>query len=142
MSHAALALVDGVPWDMHRPLRVERPDDTEKAPLKLEFLHYTDRDPKIANSVSVTLWIGLTFVLFPVVHGDSGAYCCTCAGEGAYPDQSRGYSHLSRPPSLCKHCSPCAHTKQPAFVPVELLGCSSFSRSDPRRHSFPPINPI
>jgi len=42
VQHSALALVNGQPWDMHRPL-------TEDCSLK--FLFYTDADPTLVNKV-------------------------------------------------------------------------------------------
>ena len=57
MSRSVLALVNGEPWDMHRPL-VEN--------CELHFLHFKDEDPSLSNEVSVALWpaqsIGATCV--------------------------------------------------------------------------------
>ncbi len=41
-NRSVLALVNGVPWDMHRPLE----DDCE-----LKFLHFKDEDPDHCNRV-------------------------------------------------------------------------------------------
>jgi large subunit ribosomal protein L39 len=41
-NRSVLALVNGVPWDMHRPLE----DNCE-----LKFLHFKDQDPDHCNRV-------------------------------------------------------------------------------------------
>ncbi|XP_064594405.1 large ribosomal subunit protein mL39-like [Liolophura sinensis] len=51
MSRSALALVNGQPWDLHRPL-------TEDCQLK--FLHFKDEDPAAANSA---FWRTCSFIL-------------------------------------------------------------------------------
>ena len=52
MSRSVLALVNGQPWDMHKPLV----EDCE-----LQFLHFKDEDPKIPNEVS-TVWSYTFFI--------------------------------------------------------------------------------
>ena len=42
MSRSVLALVNGEPWDIHRPL-VEN--------CELRFLHFKDEDPSLSNEV-------------------------------------------------------------------------------------------
>ena len=42
MKRSVLALVDGEPWDMHRPLERD---------CQLRFLHFKEDDPGIANQV-------------------------------------------------------------------------------------------
>ena len=44
MQSSVLALVNGVPWDMHRPL-VEDCD--------IRFLHFKDEDATLANQVLI-----------------------------------------------------------------------------------------
>lgn len=53
MTRSALALVNGKPWDMHKPLV----EDCE-----LRFLHFKDDDPALSNQVCVSLRV--CFVLF------------------------------------------------------------------------------
>jgi large subunit ribosomal protein L39 len=43
-NRSVLALVNGVPWDMHRPLE----DNCE-----LKFLHFKDQDPDHCNRVGL-----------------------------------------------------------------------------------------
>lgn len=43
MKRSVVALVNGQPWDMHRPLT----EDCE-----LQFLHFKDEDPEIPNQVA------------------------------------------------------------------------------------------
>jgi large subunit ribosomal protein L39 len=43
MNRSVLALVNGKPWDMHRPL---------VADCELRFLHFKDEDPALSNQVS------------------------------------------------------------------------------------------
>jgi len=43
MTRSALALVNGQPWDMHRPLTED---------CQLQFLHFKDEDPVLCNEVS------------------------------------------------------------------------------------------
>ncbi|XP_025101936.1 39S ribosomal protein L39, mitochondrial-like [Pomacea canaliculata] len=50
-SRTALALVDGEPWDMHRPLNKS---------CQLQFLHFQDEDPTIANNA---FWRTCSFTL-------------------------------------------------------------------------------
>ncbi|XP_050415778.1 39S ribosomal protein L39, mitochondrial [Patella vulgata] len=40
VNRSALALVNGEPWDMHRPLKED---------CSIEFLHFLDEDPRIVN---------------------------------------------------------------------------------------------
>ena len=42
MTRSVLALVNGQPWDMHKPLT----EDCE-----LRFLHFKDEDPSLSNQV-------------------------------------------------------------------------------------------
>lgn len=44
--YAALALVDGKPWDMHRPL---------PGNCQLKFLYFTDENPSLVNHVSTAV---------------------------------------------------------------------------------------
>jgi len=44
MTRSVLAVVNGQPWDMHKPLQ----EDCE-----LRFLHFKDEDPSICNQVCV-----------------------------------------------------------------------------------------
>ena len=46
MERSALALVNGEPWDMHRPL----PSD-----CTLQLLHFQEEDPTLVNNVRVIL---------------------------------------------------------------------------------------
>ncbi len=46
MRRSVLAVVNGVPWDMHRPLS----EDCE-----LNFLHFKDEDPRLSNEVGFVL---------------------------------------------------------------------------------------
>ncbi|RUS83914.1 hypothetical protein EGW08_008328 [Elysia chlorotica] len=55
MTRSALALVNGEPWDMHRPL--ERDCD-------LQFLHFQDEDARVLNNVSL-IYNDLKFPLPP-----------------------------------------------------------------------------
>jgi len=41
---SALALVNGEPWDMHKPLQTD---------CEVSFIHYTQEDPTVANQVSL-----------------------------------------------------------------------------------------
>ncbi|BFZ25469.1 hypothetical protein BsWGS_28508 [Bradybaena similaris] len=50
-TRSALALVNGQPWDMHRPLV----EDCE-----LKFLHFEDEDPRITNNA---FWKSCSFIL-------------------------------------------------------------------------------
>ncbi|XP_059148840.1 large ribosomal subunit protein mL39-like [Physella acuta] len=50
-KQSALALVNGEPWDMHRPLESD---------CELKFLHFEDEDPRIANEA---FWKSCSFVL-------------------------------------------------------------------------------
>ena len=43
MTRSALALVNGEPWDMHRPLERD---------CELQFLHFQDEDSRVLNNVS------------------------------------------------------------------------------------------
>ena len=43
MERSVLALVNGEPWDMHRPLVED---------CTLQFLHFKDEDPTVCNEVS------------------------------------------------------------------------------------------
>uniref|UniRef100_A0A2C9K1E7 TGS domain-containing protein n=1 Tax=Biomphalaria glabrata TaxID=6526 RepID=A0A2C9K1E7_BIOGL len=51
MDRSALALVNGEPWDMHRPLE----DDCE-----LQFVHFEEEDPRTVNNA---FWRSCSFVL-------------------------------------------------------------------------------
>ncbi|XP_071111344.1 large ribosomal subunit protein mL39-like isoform X1 [Haliotis cracherodii] len=51
MTRSALALVNGQPWDMHRPLE----EDCE-----IQFLHFRDEDPRTLNNA---FWRTCSFVL-------------------------------------------------------------------------------
>ncbi|XP_041373629.1 39S ribosomal protein L39, mitochondrial-like [Gigantopelta aegis] len=51
MTRSALALVNGQPWDMHRPLE----EDCE-----LRFLHFLDEDPRLVNTA---FWRSCSFIL-------------------------------------------------------------------------------
>ena len=51
IDRSALALVDGNPWDMHRPLQEE---------CSLELLHFHDRDPFHLNKA---FWRSCSFLL-------------------------------------------------------------------------------
>ncbi|KAK7471490.1 hypothetical protein BaRGS_00035884 [Batillaria attramentaria] len=51
MSRSALALVDGEPWDMHRPL---------SSGCQLQFLHFQDGDPAAVNDA---FWRSCSFIL-------------------------------------------------------------------------------
>lgn len=42
MTRSVLALVNGQPWDLHRPLEES---------CELRFLHFKDEDPSISNEV-------------------------------------------------------------------------------------------
>ena len=42
MTRSALALVNGEPWDMHRPL---------KESCELQFMHFEDENPMPVNDV-------------------------------------------------------------------------------------------
>jgi len=44
MTRSVLAMVNGQPWDMHKPLQ----EDCE-----LRFLHFKDNDPSLSNQVSI-----------------------------------------------------------------------------------------
>jgi len=47
MTRSALALVNGQPWDMHKPLH----EDCE-----LCFLHFKDNDPSLSNQVCLCVY--------------------------------------------------------------------------------------
>ena len=47
MTRSALALVNGQPWDMHKPLH----EDCE-----LRFLHFKDNDPSLSNQVCLCVY--------------------------------------------------------------------------------------
>lgn len=51
MTRSALALVDGQPWDMHRPLTHS---------CELQFMHFQDVDPTLANEA---FWRTCSFIL-------------------------------------------------------------------------------
>ena len=53
MTRSVLALVNGQPWDMHKPLT----EDCE-----LQFLHFKDEDPSLSNKVYTCSHICLHFV--------------------------------------------------------------------------------
>ena len=55
MTRSVLALVNGEPWDMHKPLT----DDCE-----LRFLHFKDDDPSLSNKVDTFLYV--YFILYSV----------------------------------------------------------------------------
>ncbi len=56
MQRSVLALVNGEPWDMHRPLTQD---------CELQFLHFKDEDPHICNRVhDIHLGCGLFFLFF------------------------------------------------------------------------------
>ena len=42
MTRSVLSLVNGRPWDMHKPLNEE---------CELQFLHFKDNDPSLSNQV-------------------------------------------------------------------------------------------
>ena len=65
-SRSALALVNGEPWDMHRPLE----DDCE-----LKFLHFKDEDPDHCNKVDLKIFFSLLFCLIFTVK----AYWRSCS---------------------------------------------------------------
>jgi large subunit ribosomal protein L39 len=48
-TRTVLALVNGEPWDMHRPLD----EDCE-----IKFLHFEDEDPRLANNVRSFVVLG------------------------------------------------------------------------------------
>ena len=57
MQRSVLALVNGEPWDMHRPLTQD---------CELQFLHFKDEDPHICNRVHDTHILGVAcFSYFP-----------------------------------------------------------------------------
>jgi len=82
MERSVLALVNGQPWDMHRPL----PDD-----CSLNFLHFEDEDPRVVNDA---FWKSCSFILghvletafkdkhyvqlcsFPPPRVESGSFVC------------------------------------------------------------------
>ena len=45
LQRSVLAVVNDVPWDMHKPLIKD---------CKLKFIHFKDHDPSLANLVSET----------------------------------------------------------------------------------------
>ena len=48
MERSVLALVNGEPWDMHRPIETD---------CSVKFLHFKDDDPLLVNEVSVhNIW--------------------------------------------------------------------------------------
>lgn len=51
MTRSALALVDGEPWDMHRPLH---------SSCQLQFLHFQDENP---TAVNIAFWRSCSFIL-------------------------------------------------------------------------------
>ncbi|CAL1526483.1 unnamed protein product [Lymnaea stagnalis] len=51
MTRSALALVNGQPWDMHRPLETD---------CEIKFLHFEEEDPRIVNNA---FWRTCSFVL-------------------------------------------------------------------------------
>ncbi|XP_067678578.1 large ribosomal subunit protein mL39-like [Haliotis asinina] len=51
MTRSALALVNGQPWDMHRPLEED---------CQVQFLHFRDEDPRILNDA---FWRTCSFIL-------------------------------------------------------------------------------
>jgi len=53
MTRSVLALVNGQPWDMHKPLT----EDCE-----LRFLHFKDEDPSLSNKVYTSSHVCLRFV--------------------------------------------------------------------------------
>jgi len=44
MTRSVLAVVNGQPWDMHKPLSQD---------CELRFLHFKDEDPSLSNQVCV-----------------------------------------------------------------------------------------
>jgi len=55
MTRSVLALVNGQPWDMHKPLT----EDCE-----LRFLHFKDEDPSLSNKVYTSSLHMFVYVLY------------------------------------------------------------------------------
>ena len=75
VDRSALALVNGNPWDMHRPLKEE---------CDLELIHFHDRDPKHLNKA---FWRSCSFLL---------GYAC----QTVFGDQVPLQLHSFPPPNV------------------------------------------
>ena len=61
MTRSVVAMVNGQPWDMHRPLT----EDCE-----IEFLHFKDENPEVSNQVRTRFLSFPTFSMFNLTsHG-------------------------------------------------------------------------